>query len=139
MVQALLRNNLKDPLKGTNMHPYRFVFLDGCNTADGSFPTKFGIPKKEHVPCSDYLVPNIRPRAFSGWTDYKAFAILGFIPWQFPGYRINFWSYWFQNNRELWQAHRDAKDSVFPNSMSIGQSLKIYGYENMRFYDFNTQ
>jgi len=54
MVQALLRNNLNDPLKGTNMHPYRFVFLDGCNTADGNWPQAFGIPKKKGMVIIDF-------------------------------------------------------------------------------------
>ena len=136
-VGILLRYDDANP---TNRHFFRYVFLDGCNSANGSFPTKFGIPKREHVPYSDYLGENnVRPRAFSGWTDYKQFAVLGYIPWQFPGYRINFWSYWFLNNRELYQAHEDARISIGANGMAIGQSLKIYGYENMRAYDFNTQ
>ena len=87
----------------TNRHFFRYVFLDGCNTANGNFPTKFGIPKKEHVPYSDYLENNMRPRAFSGWTDFTEYAVLQFIPWQVPGYRINFWFYWSQQNRSLVQ------------------------------------
>lgn len=32
-INTFLKNNSKDPLTATNRHPYRFVFLDGCNTA----------------------------------------------------------------------------------------------------------
>ena len=136
-VGTLLRYDDSNP---TNRHFFRYVFLDGCNTANGSFPTRFGIPKKEHVLYGDYLEQNIRPRAFSGWTAYKQYAVLGNIPWQFPAYRINFWFYWSQGSRSLLQSHQDAKTSV-PGAPSfrIGDSLKIYGYEDMRFYDFNTQ
>ena len=135
-VGTLLRYNDSNP---TNRHFFRYVFLDGCNTANGSFPTKFGIPKKENVSLSDYLSPNVRPSAFSGWTEYKQYGVLGLIPWQFPGYRINFWSFWSQGNKELHEAHEDARVSIGANGMAIGQSLKIYGYKNMRFFDFNTQ
>ena len=137
-VGTLLRYNDSNP---TNRHFFRYVFLDGCNTAKGSFPTKFGIAKKEHVPYSDYSGENnIRPSAFSGWAADKTFAVLEYIPWQFPGYRINFWAYWsLPGTRTLASAHEKAKEDVSPNGIAVGQSLKIYGYDNLRFYDFNTQ
>ncbi|MBI3850322.1 MAG: hypothetical protein HY298_08545 [Verrucomicrobia bacterium] len=136
-VGTLLRYKDSNP---TNRHFFRYVFLDGCETANGSFPTKFGIPKKEHVPLGDYYVPTMRPRAFSGWTDYVQFSVLGEIPWQFPAYRINFWAYWSQTTRDLFESHRDARDSISgATSFKIGQNLKIYGFEEMRFNDFNTQ
>lgn len=53
-VQSLLGNNWKDPLTATNLHPYRFVFMDGCNTADGDWPQAFGIPKKTGMTARDF-------------------------------------------------------------------------------------
>ena len=50
--------------------PYRFVFLDGCNTANGSFAAAFGIPSQAHDGgwfFGDSNTRNIRPCAFMGW------------------------------------------------------------------------
>ena len=50
--------------------PYRFVFLDGCNTANGNFAPAFGIPKQAVTGgwyFSDANTRNIRPSAFVGW------------------------------------------------------------------------
>ena len=59
--------NSANPLVATNMHPYRFVFLDGCLTADGNWPQAFGIPKVEGMTSNDFAAKRgIRPRAFMG-------------------------------------------------------------------------
>jgi len=51
--------------------PYRFVFLDACNTANGNFAPSFGIPNQS-VGGDWYLsssnARNIRPSAFMGWS-----------------------------------------------------------------------
>jgi hypothetical protein len=70
-IQALLQNNQKNPLQATNMHAFRFVFLDGCNTADGSWPQTFGIPRQP-MSLKDFGPKRgIRPRAFMGWNYQK--------------------------------------------------------------------
>ena len=50
--------------------PYRFAFLDGCDTANGSFAPAFGIPNQAHDGgwfASELNARNIRPCAFMGW------------------------------------------------------------------------
>ncbi len=122
----------------TNRHHYRYVFLDGCNTANGDWPLSFGIRKKENVLIEEYSKNNLRPSAFSGWTDYKTFAVLNKIPWQFPAYRINFFALWGLNNRTLFTAHDTAKRNSEPNTLHVGESLKIYGFSGLRGFDYNT-
>jgi hypothetical protein len=50
--------------------PFRFVFLDGCNTANGGWPQAWGVPNQAE-PLSYYQGPDnktgARPSAFVGW------------------------------------------------------------------------
>jgi hypothetical protein len=70
-LQFILKN-IPNPLldNSTNpasLHPYRFVFLDACNTANGNLPEVFGIPKK--IVSADDWDNKYHPfqRAFLGW------------------------------------------------------------------------
>jgi hypothetical protein len=93
---ALLGNN-SNPLIATNMHPYRFVFLDGCLSADGNWPQAFGIPKVEGMTASDFLDKRgIRARAFMGWSRKKTSGWLnGYIfNTDHATYVSTFWNKW---------------------------------------------
>jgi len=63
-----------DPM-ATNRHAYRFVFLDGCETAKGDLPLAFGIPKKK-LTVADLADDGRRPCAFMGWSSTKWIGIL---------------------------------------------------------------
>jgi hypothetical protein len=54
---------------GTNLHSYRFVFLDSCKSANGSLCEAFGIAKHQvhRQWYQDYL--KIMPRAFVGYLE----------------------------------------------------------------------
>ncbi len=80
-----------------NQHPYRFVFLDGCDTAEGDWPLAFGIPKQEGMTINDFVNKRgLRPRAFMGWNRKKI------IGWEGEGtmnqdhidYIDAFWQTW---------------------------------------------
>ncbi len=61
-----------------NGHPYRFVFLDGCDTAEGNWPLGFGIPLEEGMTINDFVNKRgIRPRAFMGWNRKKVLTWIG--------------------------------------------------------------
>jgi hypothetical protein len=97
---ALLGNNT-DPLVATNMHPYRFVFIDGCLSADGNWPQAFGIPKVAGMTGSDFLNKRgIRPRAFLGWSSKKIIGLLGGYIFNnaHATYITTFWSKWAERN-----------------------------------------
>jgi hypothetical protein len=55
-------------------HPYRFVFLDGCKTASGSWMGVFGIPMFTGQDLNSYLKHNERPAAFVGWSKSVFFS-----------------------------------------------------------------
>jgi hypothetical protein len=51
-------------------HPYRFVFLDACDTSRGDLCVAFGI-EKEHTAADYYTQRGIEPQAFIGWPDKR--------------------------------------------------------------------
>jgi hypothetical protein len=59
------------PDNQTNRHAFRFVFLDGCSSAKGTFPESFGIIHKSNVPIDNYINASMRPSAFVGWDANK--------------------------------------------------------------------
>lgn len=136
-VQSLLGNNFKDPLTATNLHPYRFVFMDGCNTADGDWPQAFGIPKKTGMTALDFGEKRgIRPRAFMGWNRKKGFtSVLGGNQLWPPhmNYITTFWSKWAERDagggpkNNVTQAVQAAKDA----EPMAGLGMVIYGAKDL--------
>jgi len=69
-------------------HPYRFVFLDGCETGNGLLCESFGIPALT-VSTNFFAAAGVESRAFLGYTreisfnpaqwDWRAFMIGGFL------------------------------------------------------------
>ena len=52
-----------------NLHPYRFVFIDGCDTeSSGDWATAFGIQPQAGLTSQSFVNAGLRPRAFVGWT-----------------------------------------------------------------------
>jgi hypothetical protein len=78
--------------------PYRFVFLDGCNSANGNFAPAFGIPKQAVTGgwyFSDANTRHIRPSAFVGWNvTVGGSAAWGTVAgyWRFRKYWISDWA-----------------------------------------------
>ena len=56
-------------------HTYRFVYLDGCDTASGDLCVAFGI---ERIRTNDtyYAANGIQPQAFLGWTNIMQYALV---------------------------------------------------------------
>jgi hypothetical protein len=76
-------------------HPYRFVFLDGCETARGNFSESLGIPAIT-VNTNFFATAGVESRAFVGYTksisfntsqwDWRAIMIVGFLQdWKIVG------------------------------------------------------
>ena len=122
--------------------PYRFVFLSGCNTANGDWPDAFGIGKEEHADASWYSSTNnvnhLRPSAFLGWT-----ATVGGQGWGSAQAHWMFNKFLFANWAISANVHlNDAIDSAMtgaswpPNDKR--QFLKKFGYTSMKFTELNT-
>jgi len=139
-VNFILQNNMSDPLTATNRHPYRFVFLDGCNTADGNWPQAFGIPKKEGMVATDFGAKRgIRPRAFMGWNRKKVFSSI-FSSGQLHGphetYITTFWQKWAERQNGL--PVRNIKEAIaLAKAAAANASLgmMLYGAEDL-FIDY---
>lgn len=71
-LRAAMTNHLGETTKpGTTVHPYRFVFLDSCNSANGNLCEAFGIHRVPANYWSTSFYVNIlkmKPRVFVGYT-----------------------------------------------------------------------
>jgi len=144
-LQNLLTNTPSggDPLYTPNLHPYRFVFLDGCNTANGSLSKDFGIPNYT-VPQDDwdnkYHLP---PRAFLGWPSFtgNTFGTLvgTILPTDHFVFIENFFGNWSSGQFPLQNAINNANlvynywtQQYEPGSFAKG--ISIYGDPVLPFY-----
>jgi len=133
-------------------HRYRFVFLDGCSTANGSLDDAFGIHGPGRFALIYYQNTGIRPAAFVGYDVDVPYALPGQvvrngvtyddeIPWQVPFFITNFLFYWDElgASERLKDALEDAKNDLPPSGLSIepGEHLQIYGYDDLRIDEFN--
>jgi hypothetical protein len=125
--------------KYAGARPYRFVFLDGCNTANGDWPGAFGMPKQVE-PLSYYQGTPNRPSAFVGWNV----TVGGKPEW---GTLQNYWAY-----RQDWMAdwainyYSDGLkdqldeanyDSNWINISFLHDHMRIYGYDEIGFREYN--
>jgi hypothetical protein len=134
-------------------HRYRFVFLDGCETANGDLDSAFGINGPGRYPLSYYQNAGHRPAAFVGYDVSPWYALPGQvvrngitydneIPWQVPYFIFNFLFYWDEDliGEGLADAILDAINDLpsvqgFPTQP--GEHLQIYGYDALRMDQFN--
>lgn len=130
-IAKLLGNNAVT----TNSHPYRFVFLDGCLTANGNFPQAFGILKIENMAGTDFSDKRgIRQRAFMGWDKTKIIGGLGAY-WNdsHSGLVTGFYQNWQIRNPQTgygqWGVKAAFGFAAATNSMSGG--MKIYGSKDL--------
>ena len=137
----VLRNNFKDPLAGTNAHPFRFVWLDGCYTAKGNLCKAFGIPKEENVATNRFTSRGLRFRAFMGWTGGHLIRVGAFSS-QHATFVGDLWDGWPSSGtnglpRTLREAHTYAATQRGTSSpwQDAVKHLRIYGYEGLRWQD----
>ncbi len=130
--------------KNSGAIPYRFVFLDGCNTASGDLPQAWGVPNQTET--IDYYKSaanstGARPSAFVGWdTEIGGLKGWGTIDkfWQFRTFWMGNWSVQAgQQNDGL----RDVFNQALTGSNWVDQDhynhMKIYGYQDMTFLQYN--
>jgi hypothetical protein len=127
--------------KSYGMIPFRFVFMDGCNTAVDDWCYNWGVPKQ--VETVDYYRSaankiHVRPNAFVGWDV----TIGGSKDW---GQIDKFWAF-----RQDWMAEwagtfqEQLSDSLSTANQVSGwvdaahfSHLKEYGYTAMMFQQYN--
>jgi len=142
-VQNFLGNSPSDVLRYANYHPYRFVFLDGCNTANGNWPQTFGIPKKKGMKSSEFTTTRaMRARAFMGW---DRFVVTGYAGGsgvsQFKKHATfveEFWNNWAHLDNgvpdtTIFDAIDKARSAKTEDGMSVNVSgIILYGAEDLK-------
>ncbi len=130
-------------------HRYRFVFLDGCNTANGKWDAAFGIHGPGRFAITYYQNTGIRPAAFCGYNQETPYATGGpvtvngvqyddTIPDDVPYFITNFLFYWDLENYRLQDAISSAQQYLSPvNGWYPGTGLQIYGYDDLRIDEVN--
>ncbi len=146
---------LLSAISGEDPHPYRFVFLDGCSTANGDWPSPFGIAAETNS--YEYYTnavrfPYVRPSAFVGWNvDTYYTSPLGTSYTDPDG---NQWGDYqkYANFRSQWMALWSF-DSHYPTlagalegarqtsgwipSATFDRTIRIYGFRELEFNQFN--
>lgn len=130
-------NNQGDPTKPftlTNAHPFRFVFLDGCSTADGGMCSAFGIPKVQNMSAGKFANKGVRFRAFLGWNNKQLIGFANSINTSHTQFVGEFYSKWgLPDDNGNFLNVRQAITAA--PSWSQKQYLIIYGYEGLLFND----
>jgi hypothetical protein len=125
--------------------PYRFVWLDGCSSANGNWPNAFGVDKAcydiDHYTNSVANPKHRRPSAFVGWNQ-----IVGGQGWgsaqSFFNYRTEWMTKWYYSwqSETLWNALRESVQSANWPPGGEGQlrgAMRVYGYTNLLMNAYN--
>lgn len=127
----------------TPMHRYRFVWLDGCSTANGSWDRAFHIKGPGIFPLTYYQSAHKRPALFVGNTQDIPYArgdkpfkngiqYDGTIPSSVPYFRSNLLFYWSQENSTFRGAINYSLDNtpyITPPIVFQSGPLKGQGYQ----------
>jgi hypothetical protein len=121
-------NNLYyfSPKKGTWVAtfstPYKFVFLDGCLSGNGTWPRAFGILKNQ----MSYSTVGARNRAFLGWARITVSSLFGNTH---DNFTKRFWQRWTEDVTKTFAV---ALQQAVDQTPGIEASQLVrYGYQNL--------
>lgn len=104
--------------------PFRFVFIDGCNSANGWFPEAFGIPIE--------IRNNYKSRAFMGWTVINRMSLLN------DDHRLfteRFWTRWV-GDEDYAKPLINARNQALASTPSVNLSeIRIFGSPGLAWGD----
>ena len=128
----------------TIKHPYRFVFICGCSSANTMFPEAFGIPKV-YMKSADFtklMGGKGQPRAFLGFTEDEGYSATGSsnpaMLESMSTFVTVFYQEWSKPNCQLQdavdKATKRANALWFPFlTKQINLHPKIYGCYDLQF------
>ncbi len=131
--------------KSSGAIPFRFVFLDGCNTASGDWPQAWGVPKQsvslDWYRSSTNNPSGARPNAFVGWDVTVGGQGWGTVD-KYWSFRENWMATWSVqsyggNPASLNDAFETARSVSGWVPSQVNAHLKKYGYTDMTFKQFN--
>ncbi len=141
-------------------HRYRFVWLDGCETANGDWDKVFNINGPGRFSLDYYKQRSKRPAVFMGHGQTIPLGIFGqrvvngttydgTIPDSVPYFRSNFVFIWQLENYKLNDAIQYAVDNTPDENMHYedgpldgqhyapGDALQIEGYDELKWNEYN--
>ncbi len=110
------------------LHPYRFVFLDGCNTGAGNLCESFGIPAIT-VSTNFFATAGVESRAFIGFTNEKSFNT---ATWDSYSLMIGgFFEDWLSNALSVSYCIGNAQNGVYESIVEMDSSAVVFGATDM--------
>lgn len=106
------------------LHPYRFIYIDACNTGQGNFCQAFGVPAMT-VNTNFFATAGVESRAFVGFQSWK--LNLNFVSWQ--GYSLltgGFLNDW-ESGVPVQSCVLNAQNDVHGTGANMDSSAIIYG------------
>ena len=122
-----LTNRLGEIPRAVTEHPYRFVFLDTCNSANGYLCEAFGIHRRTMTVSVYVNYLKMKPRAFIGFTDFNPLPDSLNEHLQNANMLAAFFAQWM-GNVSLNGCIATAKQDPF---WPMHQSVLIYGAQNL--------
>jgi hypothetical protein len=128
------------------LHPYRFVYIDACDTGAGNFCEAFGIPSVT-LSMNDFAAASRESRVFVG---YKSWKIANVTQFNWENYSSLMWYFlyaWTTSGLTAQQCVNDAKQNNWPSppmpstraSTSMDSSVVIYGAADMNAFTHTGQ
>ena len=100
--------------------PFRFVFIDGCNSANGWFPEAFGIPIE--------IRNNYKSRAYMGWTVINRNSLLD------TDHRLfteRFWTRWVGDEDYSKALDTAMREALLSTPSITTNELRIFGTQGL--------
>jgi len=131
--------------KYSGYHDWNFVYLHGCDTADGDLPEAFGFDKAKHD-LNWYKDKTNNPNKFRPGIFVGFSGTIGNTNWGGENQRWLFNKYIYGNwsvdlSTHFSKAVLDAVNATswFPKGMNYEIWFKMYGYTEMKFNEYNTK
>ena len=129
----------------SGVHHYRFVWLDGCNTALGGWPAAFGV----NATTNDYAYytnnannpSHKRPSAFVGWATTVGGTGWGTITGFFfcRSEWMKEWTYYWQTRTLVDALEYGRNSSSWVQPGQFWSNIRVYGYNDLRIDQYNHQ
>jgi len=129
--RALLNVPLSWPIMHAARTPYRFVFIDGCDTGKGNFCEAFAIPATA-VSTNYYAAAGLESRAFVGfkhWTLNVNFVGI----WQGYSLMTHYFLQDWESGVPVQQCVINATHDVYNTGASMDSSAVAYGAIDLQY------
>ena len=138
-VPTMIQPTMSPSIIHAALHPYRFVWIDACDTGQGNFCEAFGIPR--HCRQHQFLLhpPGVESRAFIGFTQETGFDTSNSSgdPNGWPNRSVflsQFLTYWLDGVSDLNTIVQNGQNAFGTAGYKMDSSAIIYGaYDLKRF------